>query len=354
LARVPLTSGLPVQINGLEIKREERKMKKGLNFMMRKTLRTNFIAVSLTVFIVLVQACNARTAPAAANAGGQPLEESAAQPIGVDRAVSSVPRPETSVLDGTWVYSFTDSVNGTGTITTTLMLDNGNFEKIRGSDVHYTVFRQRGTYSADAGKITFRPTHIFGDGSALIEKWFTESEVRAEAVHREAAITDFFRAETWDYSLSAIGLTVVKEGQSPVTYTRGADRETERNAAVVFHVTDTIMVGTDWYSGGIIGDIGTTRYYRVRFSEGFEYIINWYDMDFFPGMGAWTDIEVGLINETTGLFVQNFVNHTTPEHNTFSYTVPQGASGYYFVAVRSRINYEDISSFHLRVWISAG
>ena len=108
-------------------------------------------------------------------------------------------------------------------------------------------------------------------------------------------------------------------------------------------------VGMDWYIGTMVGPKGTTRYFRVQLLENSLYIISWYDMDYFPGMGAWGDIEVGLINQTTGVFVQDFINHTTERNNGFIYIVPQGGTGYYLVAVRLRTDEDEWGSFHLRV-----
>jgi len=334
---------------------------------MKKSL---FISIIILASLMVFMACQPRT-PAGQQEGAvqpdstQPVDAAVvttpeiAAPAATPDIAGGTPRQfDPATLNGVWVHSYlSDSVGSN--ITTTLTLNNGNYERTQGTGAHSLTFRQRGTFTATDSSITLRPTHLFGDGGALPSRWLTEAEVRAEGVHREEGVTEMFRVFTWTYGLTAIGLTVVQEGDRPITFTKSADAGgggagtgggASGSGIHYPSVSATrLELGWNYHVGSITGARGTIQYFRVRLVENSLYIINWYDMDYSPGMGAWTDIEVGLINQTTGVYVQNFVNRTTERDNGFQYVVPRGGTGYYLIAVRLRVDDYDAGSFHLRI-----
>ena len=133
--------------------------------------------------------------------------------------------------------------------------------------------------------------------------------------------------------------------------TVSSDTATVQSAPRSYAVTAEITVGGDYYYGDLPGAIETTQYFRTSLSAGSTYWIQWNDID--NAVGEWTDVEVGLIRESNGRYVQDIVdNYYT---NGFIYTVPAGAEGNYIVAVRKR-ELAEYERFDLRVipFIAAG
>jgi len=117
-------------------------------------------------------------------------------------------------------------------------------------------------------------------------------------------------------------------------------------------VTADISVGYDWYHGNIPGEIGVTQYFRIFLNEGFYYI-NWNDSSNKQNTD-WADVEIGVIKESTNLFIQNFIDliHISNSRipvNSLPFTVQPGEEGYYIIAVR-RIDETPSARFDLRVW----
>ncbi|MCL2444237.1 MAG: InlB B-repeat-containing protein [Treponema sp.] len=116
-----------------------------------------------------------------------------------------------------------------------------------------------------------------------------------------------------------------------------AEGESSQSATVsamtaAFSVTATITSGGSMHYGTLSGAVGTTQYIRVSLpNAGTTYRIYWNDSDN-QSSTNFTDIEVGLIRESTGQFVQNFVDNSST--NRFTYTIPSGAGGNYLIAIR--------------------
>ncbi|MCL2804836.1 MAG: fibronectin type III domain-containing protein [Treponema sp.] len=103
------------------------------------------------------------------------------------------------------------------------------------------------------------------------------------------------------------------------------------------------------YSDGfhIVGAINTIISHPVTLPTGITYI-EWADKDN-VSLDNYTNIEVGLVRGSTGLFVYDFVNTTFPAANRFTYVVLSGRQGDYYVVVRKRL-IADATLYDLRVW----
>jgi len=117
------------------------------------------------------------------------------------------------------------------------------------------------------------------------------------------------------------------------------------NPPDVIVITGTVTVGFE-HDGDFSGAAGEIQYLRVALDAGKSYTVEWVDIDNMPAMGAWIDIEVGLMRETTGSFVKPVADN--PPAN-FTYTVPSGEGGNYIVAVRRKCFNEDTFSYRLSV-----
>jgi len=95
----------------------------------------------------------------------------------------------------------------------------------------------------------------------------------------------------------------------------------------IYPISSTITVGGSMYIGSL-GE-GQIQYIRVYLNAGNTYRIRWNDSDNTTG---YTDIMVGLINESTSITVQSIVDNSST--NNFTYTVPSSASGNYLIAVK--------------------
>jgi len=79
--------------------------------------------------------------------------------------------------------------------------------------------------------------------------------------------------------------------------------------------------------------------HKVTLDAGKEYLIEWNDWDNEVDIN-FADIEVGLVRMSTGHFVSPLVDQTTPP-NRFTYAVPVGAGGDYYIIIRK------ITGFHV-------
>ncbi|MCL2804839.1 MAG: fibronectin type III domain-containing protein [Treponema sp.] len=96
------------------------------------------------------------------------------------------------------------------------------------------------------------------------------------------------------------------------------------------------------------GSVDTIRVHSVSLPVGLTYI-DWVDSDnATTSLSSYTDIEVGLVRGSTGLFVRDIIDLTSPT-NRISYTVPSGQGGTYYVIVRKRAR-PDATEYDLRVW----
>jgi len=109
----------------------------------------------------------------------------------------------------------------------------------------------------------------------------------------------------------------------------------------------TIAVG-DWHEGELPGAVGVTQYLRIQLTGDTDYKIE-FDDYYYTSDSGYTSIEVGLIRESTGLFVFNYES-LHPQAN-FEYTVPAGAGGYYLVAVR-KIGRPEAEFYDLRIVVN--
>jgi hypothetical protein len=117
-----------------------------------------------------------------------------------------------------------------------------------------------------------------------------------------------------------------------------ADGEGPRSASVGFLAfsATTINVGATGTAREFVieGPVGTVQLYRVNLNEVGPYPIRWIDSDNSSYSGDWTDIEVGLVRESTGLFVQPLADRF--DTNTFTHTTTSATTGWYIIVVRKR------------------
>ena len=96
---------------------------------------------------------------------------------------------------------------------------------------------------------------------------------------------------------------------------------------------------------GLAGRPRSDNVHRVNLPQNQTYRVEWRDSDNMTDTN-FTDIEVGLVRASTGLFVQPIVDN--PNTNYFTYAVPAGQGGDYFVVLR-KIDRFNAHYYDLRV-----